>query len=50
MLLDIILHLDAHLLALVHDYGVGLRHPVPYYLRGTGLVVAPFLPGFACCL
>lgn len=45
-MIDLILHLDAHLLVLAHEYG--------YWVYGilfliifaeTGLVVAPFLPG-----
>jgi membrane-associated protein len=45
-MLDIILHLDAHLLALVHDYGV-LVYAILFLIifAETGLVVAPFLPG-----
>ena len=45
-LLDLILHLDAHLLALTHQYGVwvyGILFLIIY--SETGLVVAPFLPG-----
>jgi membrane-associated protein len=46
ILLDIVLHLDAHLLALVHDYGV-LVYAILFLIifAETGLVVAPFLPG-----
>jgi membrane-associated protein len=45
-LIDIILHLDAHLLALTHEYGVwvyGILFLIIY--SETGLVIAPFLPG-----
>jgi membrane-associated protein len=45
-LLDIILHLDAHLLALTQEYGVwvyGILFLIIY--SETGLVIAPFLPG-----
>lgn len=44
--IDIILHLDAHLLALTQDYGVwvyGILFLIIFC--ETGLVVAPFLPG-----
>jgi membrane-associated protein len=44
--IDIILHLDAHLLALTHEYGVwvyGILFLIIY--SETGLVIAPFLPG-----
>lgn len=46
ILLDIVLHLDAHLLALVHDYGT-LVYAILFGIifAETGLVVAPFLPG-----
>jgi membrane-associated protein len=46
ILLDIILHLDKHLLALVHDYGT-LVYAILFLIifAETGLVVAPFLPG-----
>ncbi|BCK87132.1 protein DedA [Sideroxyarcus emersonii] len=45
-MLDIILHLDAHLLALVHDYGVWIYAILfAIIFSETGLVVAPFLPG-----
>ncbi len=45
-MLDIILHLDAHLLALVHDYGT-LVYAILFLIifAETGLVIAPFLPG-----
>ena len=45
-MLDIVLHLDAHLLALVHDYGT-LVYAILFLIifAETGLVVAPFLPG-----
>ncbi len=44
--IDIILHLDTHLLALTHQYGVwvyGILFLIIYC--ETGLVVTPFLPG-----
>ncbi len=46
ILLDFVLHLDAHLLALVHDYGT-LVYAILFLIifAETGLVVAPFLPG-----
>lgn len=45
-MLDIILHLDAHLLALVHDYGIWVYAILfAIIFSETGLVVAPFLPG-----
>jgi membrane-associated protein len=46
ILLDIVLHLDTHLLALVHDYGT-LVYAILFLIifAETGLVVAPFLPG-----
>jgi membrane-associated protein len=46
MLLDIVLHLDTHLLALVRDYGT-LVYAILFLIifAETGLVVAPFLPG-----
>ncbi len=44
--LDIILHLDAHLLTLVHEYGVWVYAILfAIIFAETGLVVAPFLPG-----
>lgn len=45
-LLDIVLHLDVHLLALVHDYGVWV-YAILFLIIfcETGLVIAPFLPG-----
>jgi len=45
-LLDIVLHLDAHLLALVQEYGVWV-YAILFFIifAETGLVVAPFLPG-----
>ena len=45
-MLDIVLHLDTHLLALVHDYGA-LVYAILFCIifAETGLVVAPFLPG-----
>lgn len=44
--MDFVLHLDAHLLALVHDYGT-LVYAILFLIifAETGLVVAPFLPG-----
>jgi membrane-associated protein len=46
ILLDIVLHLDAHLLALVHNYGMWV-YAILFFIifAETGLVVAPFLPG-----
>jgi membrane-associated protein len=46
ILLDIVLHLDAHLLSLVHDYGMWV-YAILFVIifAETGLVVAPFLPG-----
>lgn len=45
-LLDIVLHLDAHLLALVHEYGLWVYAILfAIIFAETGLVVAPFLPG-----
>ncbi|MEO6976178.1 MAG: DedA family protein [Gallionella sp.] len=45
-LLDIILHLDAHLLALTQQYGMWV-YAILFLIifSETGLVVAPFLPG-----
>lgn len=45
-MIDFILHLDTHLLALAHDYGYwvyGILFAIIF--AETGLVVAPFLPG-----
>ncbi len=43
---DIVLHLDAHLLALVHEYGMWVYAILfAIIFAETGLVVAPFLPG-----
>lgn len=44
--IDLVLHLDTHLLALVHDYGVWV-YAILFLIifAETGLVVAPFLPG-----
>jgi membrane-associated protein len=45
-LLDIVLHLDVHLLKLVHDYGIwvyGILFAIVF--SETGFVVTPFLPG-----
>ncbi len=45
-LIDLVLHLDAHLLALVQEYGVWV-YAILFVIifSETGLVVAPFLPG-----
>src|SRR5512141_3045456 len=44
--LDIILHLDAHLLALVQEYGLWIYAILfGIIFAETGLVIAPFLPG-----
>ncbi|MDD4910658.1 MAG: DedA family protein [Sideroxydans sp.] len=45
-MLDLILHLDTHLLALVQNYGVWV-YAILFLIifAETGLVVAPFLPG-----
>ena len=44
--IDIILHLDAHLLALTHQYGVWVYAILFLIIYSeTGLVIAPFLPG-----
>ncbi|MBU0688908.1 MAG: DedA family protein [Gammaproteobacteria bacterium] len=46
LFLDIVLHLDTHLLALVQDYGVWVYAILfAIIFAETGLVVAPFLPG-----
>ncbi len=44
--LDIVLHLDTHLLALTQEYGVWI-YAILFVIifSETGLVVAPFLPG-----
>lgn len=44
--LDLVLHLDSHLLALVQEYGVWV-YAILFLIifAETGLVVAPFLPG-----
>ncbi len=44
--IDIVLHLDAHLLALTHQYGV-LVYAILFAIIycETGLVITPFLPG-----
>jgi membrane-associated protein len=44
--LDIVLHLDTHLLALTQEYGVWI-YAILFIIifSETGLVVAPFLPG-----
>lgn len=46
ILLDVILHLDAHLLALAHQYGMWI-YAILFLIIfcETGLVIAPFLPG-----
>jgi len=45
-LLDIVLHLDAHLLALTHQYGIWVYAILFLIIYSeTGLVIAPFLPG-----
>jgi membrane-associated protein len=45
-LLDIILHLDAHLLALTQQYGMWVYAILFLIIYSeTGLVIAPFLPG-----
>lgn len=46
ILFDLIMHLDTHLLALVHDYGVWV-YAILFLIifAETGLVFAPFLPG-----
>lgn len=45
-LFDIILHLDAHLLALTQQYGVWVYAILFLIIYSeTGLVIAPFLPG-----
>ncbi|MDP2759147.1 MAG: DedA family protein [Sideroxyarcus sp.] len=45
-LLDVVLHLDAHLLVLVQEYGLWV-YAILFLIifAETGLVVAPFLPG-----
>jgi len=45
-MLDLILHLDVHLLALVHDYGAW-AYAILFAIifAETGFVVTPFLPG-----
>ncbi len=45
-LLDIVLHLDAHLLALTQQYGIWVYAILFLIIYSeTGLVIAPFLPG-----
>jgi membrane-associated protein len=46
ILYDIIMHMDTHLLALVHDYGAWV-YAILFLIifAETGLVVTPFLPG-----
>ena len=44
--LDIVLHLDAHMLVLVQEYGMWIYAILfAIIFAETGLVVAPFLPG-----
>ncbi len=44
--LDIVLHLDVHMLALVQEYGVWVYAILfAIIFAETGLVIAPFLPG-----
>jgi len=44
--IDIVLHLDAHLLALVQEYGMWIYAILfAIIFAETGLVIAPFLPG-----
>jgi membrane-associated protein len=44
--IDIVLHLDTHLLALVQEYGIWVYAILfAIIFAETGLVVAPFLPG-----
>jgi membrane-associated protein len=44
--IDIVLHLDAHLLALVQEYGLWIYAILfAIIFAETGLVIAPFLPG-----
>ncbi len=46
IMFDVLLHLDAHLLALVHEYGAWIYGILFLIIFSeTGLVVAPFLPG-----
>ncbi len=45
-LVDLVLHLDAHLLQLVHDYGLWVYAILfAIIFSETGFVVTPFLPG-----
>lgn len=46
ILYDIIMHMDTHLLALVHDYGMWV-YAILFLIifAETGLVITPFLPG-----
>lgn len=46
ILYDVVMHLDTHLLALVHDYGMWV-YAILFLIifAETGLVIAPFLPG-----
>lgn len=45
-LIDFILHIDAHMVSLVHQYGVGI-YPILFAIVfiETGVVIFPFLPG-----
>ncbi|HAF44789.1 MAG: hypothetical protein A2100_02085 [Sideroxydans sp. GWF2_59_14] len=44
--IDIVLHLDAHLLALVQEYGMWIYAILfAIIFAETGLIIAPFLPG-----
>lgn len=46
ILYDIIMHLDTHLLVLVHDYGMWVYAILSLIIFAeTGLVIVPFLPG-----
>jgi membrane-associated protein len=46
ILLDVVLHLDAHLLAFAHQYGAWIYAILSLIIFSeTGLVIAPFLPG-----
>jgi len=49
--IDIVLHLDAHLLALTQQYGVWVYAILFLIIYcETGLVITPFLPEIRCCL
>ncbi len=45
-LIDFILHIDAHMVSLVQQYGVGI-YPILFAIVfiETGVVIFPFLPG-----